>query len=115
MARTIVNCLFMTRSRGCQMTLKIGLFEVALNVAKGDVEAVLTDNVGWTGTSVPTEIFKDLLDAKKIPDPHIDQHEKGVQWVGEVDWLYRTRFTVTPTPESQEKAVMAFDGLDTFA
>jgi hypothetical protein len=82
---------------------------------KGDVEGVLADNVGWTGTSVPTEIFKDLLDAKKIPDPHIDQHEKTVQWVGEVDWLYRTRFRVIHTPESNEKVVLAFDGLDTFA
>jgi len=80
-----------------------------------DVEGVLTENVGWTGTLVPTEIFKDLLEAKKIPDPHIDQHEKTVQWVGEVDWLYRTRFTATHTPESNGKAVLAFDGLDTFA
>lgn len=81
----------------------------------GDLEGLLTENVGWTETSVPTEIFKDLLDANKIPDPHLDQNEKIVQWVGEVDWLYRTRFTISHAPESNEKAVLAFDGLDTFA
>ena len=78
---------------------------------------MLTDNVGWTGTCIPTEIFKDLLDARKIQDPHIDQFEKTVQWVGEADWLYRTRFTVnyTPPADSNEKVVLVFDGLDTFA
>lgn len=82
---------------------------------RGSETEVLAGNDGWTGTSVPTEIFKDLLDAGRIEDPHVDQNEKTVQWVGEVDWLYRTRFTVEHTPKSGEKAVLAFDGLDTFA
>jgi beta-mannosidase len=81
---------------------------------KVDVE-VLTQDDGWIGTRVPTEIFKDLLDAGKIEDPHVDQVEKNVQWVGQVDWLYRTRFTVDHGPGVEEKAVLAFDGLDTFA
>lgn len=68
---------------------------------------------GWTATSVPTEIFKDLLEAGRIPDPHLDQNEKKVQWVGEVDWMYRTKFTVDCT--SDDKVVLVFDGLDTFA
>jgi beta-mannosidase len=76
---------------------------------------VFTGDDGWTGTSVPTDIFKDLLDAGKIDDPHIDQHEKTVQWVGEVDWVYRTRFIAGRVPEYGEKAVLAFDGLDTYA
>jgi len=79
-----------------------------------DVEIFAGDD-GWIGTSVPTEIFKDLLEAGKIEDPHVDQYEKSVQWVGEVDWLYRTRFAVDHFPEFKEKAVLAFDGLDTFA
>jgi beta-mannosidase len=76
---------------------------------------VLADDNGWTGTSVPTEILKDLLQSGTIEDPFIDQHEKNVQWVGEVDWLYRARFTVDHVPGAHEKAVLAFDGLDTFA
>ena len=67
------------------------------------------------GLRCPRKFLRIYWSAKKIPDPHIDQHEKTVQWVGEVDWLYRTRFTATHTPESNEKAVLAFDGLDTFA
>ena len=75
----------------------------------------LAGNGGWRRTSVPTEIFKDLLEAGEIPDPHLDRNEKDVQWVGEVDWLYRTRFTLDHKPNEREKAVLVFDGLDTFA
>jgi beta-mannosidase len=75
----------------------------------------LESHEGWTTTSVPTEIFKDLLAAGKIADPHVDQNEKEVQWVGETDWLYRTQFTLEYPPAKHEKAVLAFDGLDTFA
>ena len=83
--------------------------------AKSEYSELLAEKSGWTGTCIPTEIFKDLLDAGKIEDPHVDQYEKTVQWVGEVDWLYRTRFTVDHTPSRGETAALAFDGLDTFA
>jgi beta-mannosidase len=83
---------------------------------KEEFEAqALAGNDGWRRTSVPTEIFKDLLDAGQIPDPHLDRNEKDVQWVGEVDWLYRTQFTLDHNPNKREKAVLVFDGLDTFA
>jgi beta-mannosidase len=75
----------------------------------------LQSQAGWTPTTVPTEIFKDLLKAKQVEDPHADQNEKQIQWVGEVDWLYRTQFTSEHIPSGQEKVVLAFDGLDTFA
>jgi beta-mannosidase len=84
-------------------------------VEKESVEENLESQGGWTQTTIPTEIFKDLLDAKQIEDPHVDQHEKQIQWVGEVDWLYRTQFTSKHTPSKNEKVVLAFDGLDTFA
>ena len=69
----------------------------------------------WNRTSVPTEVFRDLLEAGKIQDPHLDLNEKKVQWVGEVDWVYRTRFSVDQNLAEKEKAVLAFDGLDTYA
>jgi beta-mannosidase len=68
----------------------------------------------WTRTSVPTEVFRDLLEAGKIQDPHLDLNEKTVQWVGEVDWVYRTRFALDKSLAEKEKAVLAFDGLDTY-
>jgi beta-mannosidase len=83
---------------------------------KDEPEALaLAGNEGWQRTSVPTEIFKDLLEAGEIPDPHLDRNEKDVQWVGEVDWLYRTQVTLDQNPSEREKTVLVFDGLDTFA
>ncbi|KAI4597223.1 Beta-mannosidase B [Pestalotiopsis sp. 9143b] len=63
----------------------------------------------------PTNVHLDLLSHKKIPDPFIGKNELDVQWIGEKAWVYRTTF---PTPSgfgSAAKAVLAFDGLDTFA
>ncbi|GFP60057.1 beta-mannosidase B [Trichoderma asperellum] len=63
----------------------------------------------------PTNIHLDLLHHNLIPDPFIGKNELDVQWVGEVNaWQYRTSFK-TPKIGAQEKAILAFDGLDTFA
>lgn len=62
----------------------------------------------------PTNVHLDLLAHKLIPDPYIGKNEIDVQWVGEAVWVYRTSFA-TPTIGSSAKAVLAFDGLDTFA
>ncbi|GAP85299.1 putative glycoside hydrolase family 2 protein [Rosellinia necatrix] len=61
----------------------------------------------------PTNVHLDLLSHKLIPDPYIGKNELDVQWVGEKVWVYRTKFT---SPDATgPKAVIAFDGLDTFA
>ncbi|KAI0845314.1 glycoside hydrolase family 2 protein [Daldinia vernicosa] len=62
----------------------------------------------------PTNVHLDLLAHKLIPDPYIGKNEIDVQWVGEAVWIYRTSFA-TPAIGSSAKAVLAFDGLDTFA
>ncbi|KAI1657707.1 glycoside hydrolase family 2 protein [Daldinia decipiens] len=62
----------------------------------------------------PTNVHLDLLAHKLIPDPYIGKNEIDVQWVGEAIWVYRTSFA-TPTIGSSAKAILAFDGLDTFA
>lgn len=62
----------------------------------------------------PTHVHLDLLHHKKIPDPYIGKNENDVQWIGERDWVYKTSFQ-TPAVSEGEKAVLAFDGLDTFA
>jgi beta-mannosidase len=81
---------------------------------KEDFEA-LREEEGWRRTCVPTEVFEDLLEAGLIPDPFVDRNEVDVQWVGEADWVYRTRFPVEGTPKPGEKRVVVFEGLDTFA
>lgn len=62
----------------------------------------------------PTNVHLDLIHHEIIPDPYIGKNENDVQWVGEKAWVYRTTF-VTPSLEEGEKAVLAFDGLDTYA
>lgn len=62
----------------------------------------------------PTNVHLDLLAHKLIPDPYIGKNELDVQWVGEAVWVYRTSFA-SPAIGSSAKAVLAFDGLDTFA
>ncbi|GAO13727.1 uncharacterized protein UV8b_01631 [Ustilaginoidea virens] len=62
----------------------------------------------------PTQIHLDLLHHKLIPDPYVGKNENGVQWVGETVWVYKTTFS-TPEIGGRAKAVLAFDGLDTFA
>jgi beta-mannosidase len=62
----------------------------------------------------PTNVHLDLLHHKLIPDPYIGKNELEVQWVGETIWVYRTAFA-SPSTAAGAKAVIAFDGLDTFA
>lgn len=67
----------------------------------------------------PTNVHLDLMSHGLIPDPFIGKNELDVQWVGEAVWTYRTTFTrpaaLGSTPAPGTKAVLAFDGLDTFA
>ncbi|KAI9730755.1 MAG: Beta-mannosidase B [Cirrosporium novae-zelandiae] len=62
----------------------------------------------------PTNVHLDLLQNKLIPDPFIGKNENLVQWVGEKTWIYKTTF-FSPKLLTSEKAVLAFDGLDTYA
>ncbi len=70
---------------------------------------------GWLPASVPGTAHQDLLAAGRIPDPFIGLNEREVQWVGEVDWLYRCAFDVDPALLAAEQLDLCFDGLDTFA
>jgi beta-mannosidase len=71
---------------------------------------------GWCETTLPTEVFKDLLHAGRIKDPFVGTNEDEVQWVGESDWLYKTQFDLyQPLQDEQETVVLVFYGLDTYA
>jgi beta-mannosidase len=62
----------------------------------------------------PTNVHLDLLHHKLIPDPFVGKNELDVQWIGEAQWVYKTSFKADAVPEGS-KAILAFDGLDTFA
>jgi beta-mannosidase len=92
---------------------------------------ILPINKGWTFKQAdkadanflpvaqfPTNVHLDLIANKIIEDPFIGKNENDVQWIGEVPWVYKTSFS-SPTLSAEErgnvKAVLAFDGLDTYA
>ncbi|KAJ2894680.1 putative glycoside hydrolase family 2 protein [Zalerion maritima] len=77
-------------------------------------EAEKADSTYLPVGQFPTMIHLDLLAHKKIPDPFIGKNELDVQWVGETVWVYKTTFASPKVPDTG-KAVLAFDGLDTFA
>jgi len=62
--------------------------------------------------SFPSVVQMELAAHKLIPDYKIGENERAIQWVGEVDWEYRTSFT---TPEVQGNIDLVFEGLDTVA
>ncbi|KZL79027.1 glycosyl hydrolase family 2 [Colletotrichum incanum] len=74
---------------------------------KGDSELLAV-------SQFPTNVHLDLLHHKVIPDPFIGKNELDVQWIGERQWLYKTTFASEAIPAGA-KAVLAFEGLDTFA
>ena len=77
-----------------------------------NVEDDFSSADGWLSATVPGTIHQDLLGHGLIPDPHLGQHEHQLQWVGEVDWLYRLEFSVEALAS---QAALCFDGLDTYA
>lgn len=69
----------------------------------------------WLEAEVPGCVHTDLLRHGLIPDPHFRLNEKYVQWVGEKDWSYRTRFTADAALLDRERIELVFEGLDTYA
>lgn len=66
----------------------------------------------------PTNVHLDLIANKIIEDPFMGKNENDVQWIGEVPWVYKTTFASPKLTQEQRgdvNAVLAFDGLDTYA
>ena len=61
----------------------------------------------------PTNVHLDLLHHKLIPDPNVGNYEEHVQWIGEKSWVYRTELICSKPVKG--KAILAFDGLDTYS
>jgi beta-mannosidase len=79
---------------------------------------------GWTVTpadssegpvpaAVPGCVHTDLLAAGRIPDPHLDDNEEALRWIGHTDWVYETAFEWNGATEPRADLVCA--GLDTVA
>ncbi|KIV96985.1 hypothetical protein PV10_00795 [Exophiala mesophila] len=77
-----------------------------------------TDDVGSNSWSpvrrIPSTVQQDLIDNKKLKDPFIGFNEIKAEWVGLKSWTYRTTINRPHIPPGA-KAVLVFEGLDTFA
>jgi beta-mannosidase len=84
-------------------------------------------NTGWTFKQAddpaskflpvaqfPTTIHLDLLHHGLIPEPSQDRNSEVIQWVGEAQWLYTTRFR-SPQESTSAAHILVLDGLDTYA
>lgn len=69
----------------------------------------------WFPATVPGTIHTDLLANDLIPDPYFRDNETGLQWVGQSDWKYKTRFDVPPKIWGLPAITLSFEGLDTYA
>jgi beta-mannosidase len=65
--------------------------------------------------TVPGTVHTDLLAAGKIPDPYYRDNEDSLQWIGEVDWIYRRSFEVPEDFLRQKQILLRCEGLDTMA
>ncbi|MFD0574092.1 glycoside hydrolase family 2 protein [Kitasatospora gansuensis] len=65
--------------------------------------------------TVPGCVHLDLLAAGLIPDPHLDENEGELAWIGRVDWRYETTIDWDgPDADGTEVDLVAL-GLDTVA
>jgi beta-mannosidase len=69
----------------------------------------------WIEASVPGCVHTALLAAGRIDDPFFRDNEDRLQWITEADWVYRREFDVPAAFLGRERALLAFDGLDTLA
>ncbi len=61
-------------------------------------------------------MHRTLLRAGRIEDPFYDRNESGCAWIEQREWWYRLTFDGgEPPADPDERLVLVFDGLDTFA
>ncbi|MFF3877828.1 glycoside hydrolase family 2 TIM barrel-domain containing protein [Streptomyces sp. NPDC001978] len=63
---------------------------------------------------VPGSAHLDLLAAGLIPDPYLDRAEEELAWAHRTGWRYALTFDAA-APAPDQRADLAFDGLDTVA
>jgi len=69
----------------------------------------------WLPATVPGNVFSDLLNNERIPNPFVGNNEHQVQWVSEQSWEYQTQFSVDKQTLQKTNHRLSFEGLDTYA
>jgi beta-mannosidase len=69
----------------------------------------------WLDAAVPGTIHTDLLASKLIPEPFYSDNEDKLQWIGQIDWSYKTTFDIPKNFDLNKQISLVFEGLDTVA
>lgn len=80
--------------------------------ARGDAPSELLDRL--IAAEVPGSIHVALERAGVIPNPHLGDNERIVQWVERADWDYRVAFE-TPDGWEEARVELVFERIDTVA
>ncbi len=72
-------------------------------------------NFEWYPAAVPGCVLTDLRKNGLVGDPYLRSHENALQWIGGVDWEYRTAFALQAVDLQSERLELVFQGLDTLA
>ena len=67
----------------------------------------------WHNAAIPGTIHTDLLTNGLIQEPFYSDNEAKLQWIGDVDWRYRTNFDLPKDFSRDKKTYLIFEGLDT--
>jgi beta-mannosidase len=74
------------------------------------------DDREWVDVDAPGDVHRAYLAAGKIPDPFYDRNEDQVAWMEQREFWYRTTFPATGgAPMADERVLLTFHGLDTYA
>jgi len=69
----------------------------------------------WWPIDVPGDVHRALIAAGRIPEPFYDRNETACAWMEEREWWYRATFEGPPSAAADERLLLVFEGLDTFA
>jgi len=69
----------------------------------------------WQPASVPGTIHTDLFRTGLIPDPFYSENETSLRWIAEMDWVYRTNFSLMKNFDDEKEIILEFKGLDTIS
>ncbi len=94
---------------------KLGDFAPGGGVQAGAHEESFDDQQ-WINIPAPGDVHRALIEAGRIPDPFYDQNELACAWVEDREWWYRLTFPgPDESPQPDERLMLVFHGLDTFA
>ncbi len=85
---------------------------------EGEAQRVYAGSVepgGWIDVIVPGDVHSALIAAGRIADPYYNTQETDCAWVEKREWWYHTTFKGPRELDSDERLLLVFEGLDTFA